>query len=242
MTSVTENRTTELRISEPLRGFIKHQSNRAYIDGGQASWLTKIADEIDAKHEQAVAATLGRPTWRDSYDQERFDRWYDSLHHNGKPTNFAELVEEIIWMCETIDLGPNGNTCQGVDEGEVQTDGLINYWAKFAATLGGVKLTAEQVREAVMSADRWEKPMGNTGLTNTHLIIRDDGWQAIADELNARAERTCECDGTISWEWTAPTTYYEYELSCGHVITSVDNEPPNYCEECGAKVRKAVKQ
>lgn len=45
-------------------------------------------------------------------------------------------------------------------------------------------LTAEQVREAVMSADRWEKPMGSTGLTNTHLIIRDDGWQAIADELN----------------------------------------------------------
>ena len=46
-------------------------------------------------------------------------------------------------------------------------------------------LTAEQVREAVMSADRWEKPMGDTGLTNTHLIISDDGWQAIADELNA---------------------------------------------------------
>ena len=53
------------------------------------------------------------------------------------------------------------------------------------AMLGHRNLTAEQVREAVMSADRWEKPMGNTGLTNTHLIIRDDGWQAIADELNA---------------------------------------------------------
>ena len=54
-----------------------------------------------------------------------------------------------------------------------------------AATLGAPKLAAEQVRNAVMSADRCEKPMGNTGLTNTHLIIRDDGWQAIADELNA---------------------------------------------------------
>ena len=56
---MTDNRTTELRISEPLRGFIRHQSNRAYIDGGQARWLTEIADEIDAKHEQAIAATLG---------------------------------------------------------------------------------------------------------------------------------------------------------------------------------------
>lgn len=51
---MTDNRTTELRISEPLRGFIRHQSNRAYIDGGQSRWLTEIADEIDAKHEQAV--------------------------------------------------------------------------------------------------------------------------------------------------------------------------------------------
>lgn len=51
---MTDNRTTELRISEPLRGFIRHQSNRAYIDGGQARWLTEIADEIDAKYEQAV--------------------------------------------------------------------------------------------------------------------------------------------------------------------------------------------
>lgn len=58
---MTDNRTTELRISEPLRGFIRHQSNRAYIDGGQERWLTEIADEIDAKHEQAIAATLGRP-------------------------------------------------------------------------------------------------------------------------------------------------------------------------------------
>ena len=57
--AMTDNRTTELRISEPLRGFIRHQSNRAYIDGGQARWLTDIADKIDAKHEQAIAATLG---------------------------------------------------------------------------------------------------------------------------------------------------------------------------------------
>ena len=54
-----------------------------------------------------------------------------------------------------------------------------------SATQEKSTLTAEQVREAVMSADRWEKPMGNTGLTNTHLIIRDDAWQTIADELNA---------------------------------------------------------
>ena len=49
-------------------------------------------------------------------------------------------------------------------------------------------------------------------------------------------ERTCECDSTISWKWNAPVEFYEHELSCGHVITSTEPEPPNYCEECGAKV------
>ena len=70
-------------------------------------------------------------------------------------------------------------TRQGANDTE---DDLRIIWNTRATTC---KLTAEQVRKAIMLADRWEKPMGNTGLTNTHLIIRDDGWQAIADELNA---------------------------------------------------------
>lgn len=54
---------------------------------------------------------------------------------------------------------------------------------------------------------------------------------------NTRAERTCELDGTISWEWqAASTTFYTHSLSCGHDVTTTEPEPPNYCEECGAKV------
>lgn len=90
---------------------------------------------IPATAEQAIAATLGRPTWHNSYDQKRYDRWYNSLFH-GEPTNFEELIEDVIWTTETVDLGPNGNECQGVDEGEVNTEGLIESWAKKAATLG----------------------------------------------------------------------------------------------------------
>ena len=60
--------------------------------------------------------------------------------------------------------------------------------------------------------------------------------ERITEAWNTRAERTCEVDGTIEWRWTGPTTYYEHELSCGHVITSTEKEPPNYCEVCGAKV------
>ena len=96
-------------------------------------------------------------------------------------------------------------------------------------------LTAEQVREAIMSVDRWEKPMGNTGMTNTHLIIRDDGWQAIADELNARVGRTCELKGrsdtcTECGASVERVTHSVYEMGDGFACH------PNYCPNCGAKV------
>ena len=105
-----------------------------------------------------------------------------------------------------------------------------------AATLGAGRLTAEQVEKVIMSSDYWER-------VNNHPALHDGVWQAIADELNATlVGGECECEGTIEWQWAGPTTYYEHELSCGHVITSVDNEPPNFCEECGRKIRKAVKR
>ncbi|HAM16723.1 MAG TPA: hypothetical protein DCP91_12880 [Eggerthellaceae bacterium] len=49
--------------------------------------------------------------------------------------------------------------------------------------------------------------------------------------------RTSELNGTISWEWQATsTTFYTHSLSCGHDVTTTEPEPPNHCEECGAKV------
>lgn len=120
-------------------------------------------------------------------------------------------------------------------------DGLRKFWC-IELTEEGVRmrdaacgtLTAEQVREAIMSVDRWEKPMGNTGMTNTHLIIRDDGWQAIADELNARAERTCRNTHENRW----------FKCSaCGYGFTDLYaedegdiDEQPRYCPNCGCKV------
>ena len=102
-----------------------------------------------------------------------------------------------------------------------------------AATLGSGTLTAEQV---LTIAGKHQPDY----CSDTHVCF---DWQAIADELNATlGGGECECEGTIEWKWTGPTTYYEHELSCGHVITSVDNEPPNFCEECGRKILKAVER
>ena len=60
---------------------------------------------------------------------------------------------------------------------------------------------------------------------------------AFDEAWNSRVERTCELNGTISWEWhTTSTTFYTHSLSCGHNITTTEPQPPNYCEECGARV------
>lgn len=120
------------------------------------------------------------------------------------------------------------------------------------AELGNGTLTAEQVREAVMSADRWEKPMGNTELTNTHLIIRDDGWQAIADELNRQIGGTCKW--TLVEEWTDTDAgrecdYEHWTLDCGCWdvyderfldFDDYESRPKGigFCERCGKAVKR----
>jgi len=76
-------------------------------------------------------------------------------------------------------------------------------------------------------------------MSEKHLPIMGGGYDRIVCDLDGTAwvrEQTCEVDNTISWAWNGWTKFYEHELSCGHVITSVDKEPPKFCEECGAKV------
>ena len=60
--------------------------------------------------------------------------------------------------------------------------------------------------------------------------------QEAIDAWNTRHVETCECESTT--EWTGTATYYEHELSCGHVVASDYREPPNFCEECGRKVER----
>ena len=109
---------------------------------------------------------------RDDVVRESYERIRDE---------FAGRIAAAVGSESNPDGLPAGLTIS--DDGALLNWRGENYVKQ--STLGSGTLTVEQVREAVMSADRWEKPMGNTGLTNTHLIIRDDGWQAIADELNS---------------------------------------------------------
>lgn len=109
-------------------------------------------------------------------------------------------------------------------------DGLRKFWC-IELTDEGVRmrdaahgtLTADQVRKTV--AKHWQEPE----------LSHD--WQAVADELNARDERTCRIKSKIFIEGEyVPSPYYEYEMGCGGQFRWDDPEPPNCCPNCGAKV------
>lgn len=95
-------------------------------------------------------------------------------------------------------------------------------------------LTAEQVREAAHGHYKLRMVRDVDGLDVPQAVF---DWQAIADELNARAERTCEIESSFLNDFSSEhECWWEFDLSCGHHVTGDTMDSPNYCEVCGAKV------
>lgn len=61
-------------------------------------------------------------------------------------------------------------------------------------------------------------------------------WIGIAHRLADLIDPTCEVVGTTSEEGLYGPTIFHHELSCGHTCDTVRPEPPNHCDECGARV------
>ena len=84
---------------------------------------------------------------------------------------------------------------------------------------------------AVKMADDFEQAIAAT------LGEYSYDWQAIADELNARAERTCEIESSYLNDFTVKNMcWYEFEMKCGYKFTWDVMEPPKFCPNCGCKV------
>lgn len=155
--------TEELRRLLDERG-VEHQDATPDILRGATNWVTKawlddgrwfVAIETQ-KHDftielygytsaQAIDATLGREPWVNP----TWERWHKSLKHD-EIKSIGDAVEQLMYEAIEFggDMGPNGNTYNGIDEGDVLTSGFINEWiAWFESTLGRNRYSYGQYRE-----------------------------------------------------------------------------------------------
>jgi len=101
---------------------------------------------------------------------------------------------------------------------------------RIAATLGGGTLTAEQVREAVLKRGNVMGPR----------FYGD--WQAIADELNARAERTCRLIDCEREDGLNPDIGGKRCSNCGAVWYPENGVSGfRYCPNCRAEILREVR-
>ena len=61
---------------------------------------------------------------------------------------------------------------------------------------------------------------------------------ATIEAWNTRSVETCILEGSYSMGgWLDEREpIWTFDFSCGHSFTSLDNEPPAHCPECGRKV------
>ena len=115
-----------LRDFERLREVLKESNVCAFSDALGVGYM-------DWEHICARLADLIEPPFPPC---EETEEWLDSIKREGQPKTVRDVIEDIIWTCSTVDIGPNGNvSSSGVDEGIVSTDSLISAWETQLAAL-----------------------------------------------------------------------------------------------------------
>lgn len=92
--------------------------------------------------------------------------------------------------------------------------------------------------ERIEIAERLRKAHGIMAFVEELGIDLDSDWcwtdvsKRVADLIDPK----CHLVGTTLQTWTDGTQAFYHELSCGHTCETVWAKPPEYCEECGARV------
>lgn len=127
MATDDERREVAQRLRECRGGW---SSGECYYTIIHALGLPDTSREDGSHALYAALADLIDPDKSIFYDAE-WRRWYEGLYHsNGGdlPKSLREELEEIVWEALTVDLGPNGNVFQGIDEGLSYTEMLFGVW------------------------------------------------------------------------------------------------------------------
>lgn len=189
----------------------------------------------DLTPEQAVEATLGREPWVNP----AWERWHRSLRHD-EIKSVGDAVEQLMYEAIEFggDMGPNGNTYNGIDEGDVLTAGFINEWvARFESTLGRDRYSYGQWREisnAVGDAMEYahdraiEHPDAADPLWNLDEYVNRILKVAFEGEATlGRGECHNVEEHPFIWSFTCS--------ECG-VHSMTEGRGFNFCPNCGRKV------
>ena len=101
-------------------------------------------------------ATLGRRTWVNP----TWERWHRSLRHD-EIKSVGDAVEQLMYEAIEFggDMGPNGNTYNGIDEGDVLTAGYINEWVERFENMMGAgtcyPIISENLAKSGGTGDAW---------------------------------------------------------------------------------------
>lgn len=241
-------RTPEQAIAATLGSNTKECENLFWelVGALDVAYATDASEKpIIREYARRIAATLG---------EEKAGR---KSPPEGGPGPCGQPSDDIVHEAETlgsVTLGsepPYDELLRCLENDwhiSASWDGLRKFWC-VELTEDGVKLrdathgtlTAEQVREAI------ERNFGKVAVLDDGKPVewRDDwvckvgiDYKGIADELNARAERTCEVESKIFIEGEyVPCPYYEYEMACGGQFRWDEDEPPRHCPSCGKAVK-----
>ena len=191
-------------------------------------------------HEQAVEATLGREPW----SNPTWERWHKSLRHD-EIKSIGDAVEQLMYEVIEFggDMGPNGNTYNGIDEGDVLTSGFINEWiARFESTLGRDRYSYEQYREITNAVGDAMEYAHDKAIE--HPDKADPLWDL--DEYVSRILKVAfEGETTPGWGTCHKVRAHkeiEDEMHCSECgrflgfAGDIGAPPYNYCPSCGRKV------
>lgn len=198
--------------------------------------------------EQAIAATLGQRPWVNP----TWERWHKSLKHD-EIKSIGDAVEQLMYEAIEFggDMGPNGNTYNGIDEGDVLTSGFINEWvARFESTLGRDRYSYEQWREisnavgdameyahnkAIECPDEADPLWNLDEYVNRILKAAFEGGATLGD-ADATGERqgdagTCKLDDFADVPFSVDYEIEGYDMGSGRDYATLAE-----CSACGAYI------
>ena len=184
---------------------------------------------------QAVEATLGREPWVNPV----WERWHRSLRHD-EIKSVGDAVEQLMYEAIEFggDMGPNGNTYNGIDEGDVLTAGFINEWvARFEVALGLKRdeRLAARMTEVMMRVERaLGVDHGGAEVLSAEVAPLLREALAIIDDAVAFGRGECGYDETDTY--AAPDVHALECTECGGTYEHV-NGAYEFCPRCGRKVR-----